>query len=341
MTARHVDEIECVLSVLMAIVLAHLLGASNVSWAAFSGYMVMRGHVLDSFSRGVRRILGTAVGAAAATLFGSALQGPLPVAVASAVVVWFSLYGTLTSRHGYAWLFFGLTFEMILLDHLEHPAHDVSTFAATRFLEVAAGTIACVCVSAASAVTLRRRWPGRRANPPTSLGWNLGAFRHAAQGAIAVALLPALNTAVKIPELAQAAVSIMAAMIIAVPSLGASGLVPVTKRLVQRFAGCVGGALLGGTVLFLVPHSAVSMLTGTVAGVAIGRHIENGRHSVTYSGAQFTLAVLVILVPDSYAAADLGPGLDRLIGILSGIAILEPVLLVWHLCAFLASARRA
>src|SRR5690242_4856843 len=63
---RMVDELECVLSVLLAIVFGHLVGATNISWAAFSGYMVMRGHVSESFRRGVLRILGTTTGAALA-----------------------------------------------------------------------------------------------------------------------------------------------------------------------------------------------------------------------------------------------------------------------------------
>src|SRR5690242_21914959 len=63
---RMVDELECVLSVLLAIVFGHLAGATNISWAAFSGYMVMRGHVSESFRRGVLRILGTIAGAALA-----------------------------------------------------------------------------------------------------------------------------------------------------------------------------------------------------------------------------------------------------------------------------------
>src|SRR6202167_842236 len=62
--ARLVDELECSLSVLLAILFAHVLGATNVSWAAYSGYMVMRGHVAESGLRGVLRILGTRVGAA-------------------------------------------------------------------------------------------------------------------------------------------------------------------------------------------------------------------------------------------------------------------------------------
>ena len=34
----------------------HLVGARNISWAAFSGYMVMRGHVSETLWRGLLRI---------------------------------------------------------------------------------------------------------------------------------------------------------------------------------------------------------------------------------------------------------------------------------------------
>lgn len=64
-----------------------------------------------------------------------------------------------------------------------------------------------------------------------------------------------------------------------------------------------------------------------------GRHIENGRGPVAYPGTQFTLAILVTLVPDSYATAAIDPGLHRLIGILVGSALMEPVLVAWHIVA--------
>jgi uncharacterized membrane protein YccC len=75
------------------------------------------------------------------------------------------------------------------------------------------------------------------------------------------------------------------------------------------------------------------LIVGTMLGVALGRHIENGRHALTYAGAQFTLAILVTLVPDSYARAAIEPGIARLIGILVGMLLLVPVLIGWHLIA--------
>ncbi|UYY75896.1 hypothetical protein [Sphingomonas sp. R1] len=64
--------------------------------------------------------------------------------------------------------------------------------------------------------------------------------------------------------------------------------------------------------------------------MAIGRRIENGPHSYRYVGTQFTLAVLVMLVPDSYAEGDVTPGIERLVAVLIGMAILEPVLVLGH-----------
>jgi uncharacterized membrane protein YccC len=144
-----------------------------------------------------------------------------------------------------------------------------------------------------------------------------------------------------IPELQQAGVTIMAVMVVPVSSLGASGLAPVSRRLLYRVLGCLGGAALAAATLFLahgfVAHGAPILIAGTCLGVIIGRHIENGDNRATYLGLQFTLAILVTLVPDSYSDAAIRPALERLASIFIGMALLEPVLLAWH---FLASRRK-
>jgi uncharacterized membrane protein YccC len=333
---RMIDEFECVASVLLAIVLGHLADVQNISWAAFSGYMVMRGHISESLLRGILRILGTVIGAllalAVVLLIGI---NPATSAVALALICGVALYGTLVSKHSYAWLFVGLTFAMILMDKLEHPGHVIDAFVSTRMRETVAGTVACILVSTLSTLTLRRRWPGSRSQTTAApFGWNSDAARHAAQGAIALAMLPFLGATFHIPQLSQAAITIMALMIIPVSSIGKSGLVPVSRRIVLRVAGCVCGAALAAVVLFLahVPEHAVVpvLLVGTMAGVMLGRHIENSKRSFAYGGTQFTLAILVTLVPDSYVHVEIDPSIERLIGILIGILILVPVLVGWH-----------
>ena len=331
---RLVDESECVASVLLAILLAHLIGASNVSWAAFSGYMVMRGHVAESLLRGVLRIVGTTVGAA----LGLALT-PLVVdnlvltSLALALIGGVTLYASLTAKRAYAWLFVGLTFVMILLDKAQHPDIALTAFARTRLLEVAAGTAACVVVSTISTLTVRRAWPAERSVAAAGIGWHPHAARHAAQAAAALLILPGLGHWLHLPALAQGAVAIMAVMLVPVSSIGASGFVPVSRRLLNRVAGCAAGGLLAAAFLFLGHGSTPVLVLGTILGVAAGRHLENGKGTLAYAGTQFVLAVLVTLVPDDYAFAHIGPALDRLAGTLIGMALLEPVLLFWHLIA--------
>jgi uncharacterized membrane protein YccC len=329
---RTIDELECVLSVLLAIAFAHIVGARNISWAAFSGYMVMRGHVADSLLRGVLRIFGTLVGAGLGLLLTPLmLPNIIATSLGAALVGGASLYGALTGRRAYAWLFVGLTFEMILLDKLANPGDALAAFARTRVLEVVAGTTACILISALSTLTVRRWVPGERMVVDGVAGWQAHAARHAAQGALALALVPMLHLVWADPDLSQSAVTIMAVMLLPVKGIGASGFVPVTRRLLNRVAGCLAGSALAAAVLFTAHGNAVALLAGTSVGVAIGRHIENGRTSVAYAGTQFTLAILVTLVPDSYVNAALDPAVERLLGILAGMALLEPVLVAWHL----------
>ena len=330
-----VDEIECVASILLAILLAHLIGAHNVAWAAFTSFVLMRGHVSETLLRGLMRLAGTALGAGLALLIVPYAVRSLPASVAAAAIIGFvGLYGMLTARRAYAWFLFGLTFEMILLDKLEHPAVNAIAFVETRLLEVAAGTVACVAISLLTTLTARRRWPGPPAAPATRIGWHPDAARHAAQAGVTLALLPVLHALFNIPELQQAGVTIMAVMVVPVSGLGASGLAPVSRRLLYRTLGCLGGAALAAAILFLAhgfaAHGAPILIAGTCLGVVIGRHIENGGKRTTYLGLQFTLAILVTLVPDSYSDAAIRPALERLASIFIGMALLEPVLLAWH-----------
>lgn len=328
---RMVDELECVASILLAILLAHAIGAKTVAWAAFTALVLMRGHVSETLARGVMRLIGTALGAGLALVVAPYAAHSLPLAVAAAALIGAgAMYGTLTAKRSYAWLLFGLTCEMILLDKLQHPEVNSAALAYVRLVEVAAGTVACLAVSLFSTLTARRFWPGPPAPPTQRLGWHPDAARHAAQTGVALGLLPLLDAFVHVPELWQASVTIMAVMIVPAAAIGASGLTPVSRRLLLRVVGCAAGGLLAALVVVLAQGSPPVLITGTVLGVLIGRHIENGQTQIAYLGLQFTLAILVVLVPDDYSQASIAPELHRLISIFVGMAILWPVLLLWH-----------
>lgn len=331
---RMADEIACVASVLLAIVFAHAIGAEMVSWAAFSAFILLKSDVAETLARGVMRIVGTALGSGLALLVVPYAAHSVPLAMIAAELVGaIGLYGMLTARRAYAWLLFGLTFEMILFDKIERPHLDTIHFAQTRLLEVVAGTVACTIVSLIAGALAGRRWWAERKPPPDRMRWHPHAARHASQAGLAMAVLPVLHALFGIPELAQAAVTIMAVMIVPVSGIGASGFVPVTRRLLQRAVGCIAGGGLALAVLLCAQGNPAVLVAGTCIGIVIGRHIENGLPAVTYMGLQFTLAVLVVLVPDSYSDAEIGPAILRLVSVFVGMAVLEPVLLGWHLVA--------
>jgi len=328
---RMIDEIECAVSVMLAVLFAHLIGATMVSWAAFTSFVLMRGHISETLLRAMMRIVGTLVGAALALLLVPYVARSWPAAsIAAGAIGAVALYGTLTAKRAYAWLLFGLTFEMILFDKLENPALDTLAFAKTRLLEIGAGTAACLIVSLLTTLTARRRWPGRSAPPQEGVGWHSHAARHALQGGVALALVPIVHTVVGLHALQQAGVTIMAVMIVPVAALSQSGMVPVTRKLLHRVIGCLCGGALAAAILFVAAGHAPVLIAGTCLGVLIGRHIENGGGRFTYVGMQFTLAVLVTLIPDSFSSAAIRPGLVRLESIVCGMALLEPVLLVWY-----------
>lgn len=335
---RMIDEAECVASVLLAIVFSHAIGAENVGWAALSGYIVMRAHVKDSFTRGLMRIAGTLVGAAIALalaplLLPHALLLSAGLLIAGSVTLYFAI----TGKRAYAWLLSGLTFMMVLVEGMEHAEEPILRFASTRVLEVVAGTAACVIVSALSTWTIRRRLPNpdkaMRAKPAnwSATSWHPAVARHVLVAGLALALIPWVWRWLAIPSLSQATVTVFVVMMLPAAAINDDMISPLSSRMLNRLIGCLMGGLLAGAILLLSHHSPVAMTIGLCIGVFIGRHIENGATAMSYAGLQFVVVFLVVLVPDNYTNAAFDPGFERLTGILFGLVLLEPVVLIAHL----------
>lgn len=65
---RAREPLKAVLSVLLAVTVATVLRLDDLSWAAFSGYMVMRADIAESIPRGLMRTAGTIGGAVVSLL---------------------------------------------------------------------------------------------------------------------------------------------------------------------------------------------------------------------------------------------------------------------------------
>lgn len=321
---RLIDQIEAVVSVLLAIALAQLIGARNVGWAAFSGYMVIRSHISASLQRAILRVLGTTAGALAGYAAAVFVTGrPFLASALLCVVVSATMYMVLVGRRTYAWLFTGLTFLMVVIDVVKPQDLPPRTFAISRVLEVLMGTAASLAVSFASSKTLRRWVPGKPAGASKSSGWtwHADAAWHALQAGVAASLIPLLSRWVAIPILTQAGITVMAVMAVPLANISPARNV-VTTRIAHRFLGCSLGGLSAVAILAISHHNVALMTIGLCIGVAVGRHIENGSPSFGYVGVQFALAFLVVLVPDNYATASWTPGMERFTGIMVGFAVL-------------------
>ncbi|HGY2297675.1 TPA: FUSC family protein [Pseudomonas putida] len=325
---RLLDEAETLLSVLLAIGMAHYLAVDNVGWAAFSGYMVMRSSLHDCVYRGGLRIIGTAAGGLAAAALLTQLQisvhllGPV-IGLVGACTLWCAI----RHEHGYAWLFAGLTFAMVAISGFDAPGGpSVTEIARTRLEEVACGTLACWFVAMLSGRTVRKMFPdgalssrsGARVSEPDL---DRCLLRHVLQAGLALALIPSLGIWLEVGGLSQAAITVMAVMMVP-PGALLPGSRAVTLRNVHRLAGCCAGAACAGLALWLVGSNWIAMTLAMCIGVMAGRHIENSNRSYAYAGTQFSLVYLVVMVPDTYVNVSPSPGFIRLEGVLAGFVLI-------------------
>jgi uncharacterized membrane protein YccC len=328
---RLVDQAEAIASVLLAILIAKLAGTHNIGWAAFSSFLVIRSHISASMQRATFRVLGTICGAIAGYFVATHIEKHMEwVCLTLLLVVTGTMYMALVSCRMYAWLLTGLTFLMVVVESTTPQAASPASFARSRVTEILIGTSASLIVSYVSSKVVRPWIPGQ---PPKAAlshrGWHRKASLHALKAGISAALIPILADWLATPALIQAGVTVMAVMVIPLSSVD-QNTNAVSRRMVHRFIGCSLGAFLAITILLTCRHDPVLMTFGLCIGVAIGRHIENGANRYAYIGVQFALAFLVILVPDDYSLVSIKPGMERLLGIITGFTLLATTMLIFQ-----------
>lgn len=341
---RARESLKVVLSVLLAVTVASLLRLDDLSWAAFSGYMVMRADVTETTLRGLMRIVGTAGGALLGLLLAPAVADAPPLLMAALFAVsWIGIYQALASRFSYAWLFFGLTAGLVLTDVLAAPA-TVLHFAGTRVAEIVVGTGACLLVAnlfavdtAMGSTALRPVPPGRGDSglrPALSEAWlreHWPLITHTTRAALAVALLPLVWRWFEIEDFAQTAVTSYVVMIVPAAVVRERRHVTIYERIAHRTLGCLLGSATAIACLSLFGDDFLVAVLTLCAGIWIGSHVQGGCEGISYLGTQFVLGFLVTFVQGPGPVASILPGLERLVGILIGSAVLYLLILLWPL----------
>ncbi len=309
-----------------------LLGHMDMPWwAGISGFMSVQATRPGSIQRAILRIAGTIAGAAAALAIApfaihDHVAGSLFLFAAAAV----GMLGSLVSPHAYAWLFFAITANLVVLLSINDPASTLH-FALYRVGEVTMGSLAALLVVTALA-------PNTPPPPaPPAPGWSdlLGArwpaVLHAIRTGISVMLLPWAWSWFDLPGLSQMAVTVAAVM--AVPVLSDHPLENgrlIAGRAVQRVLGCALGGIAALAALALSSGTFLPWILLLAAGVWLGSYVQTTARGVGYIGTQASIVWIMMIVQGWGPPDSILPGLDRLAGILAGLAILLVVsLLLW------------
>ncbi|RZL94312.1 MAG: FUSC family protein [Variovorax sp.] len=322
---RAFAALRAVAAVAIAVLAAHVLGLRDAWWSGISAFVVLQADFDTSFYRGVLRILGTALGALLGYLLGLGL-GLHPVLFTLVVtgITWGGLHAALTQRHGYAWVLGVATFIMVMCDALQAPG-QLAEFAVDRLLNVGLGTLACVLVVAATQGRVRASAARSRMSTvaaPAMTQDHRAAALHALHGAVAVALLGVFAIMYPLGALPQAMVTTIAVLVVPPnPQARAAG-GPVMQRMTQRFAGCLLAGAMAALLLPLIEARAFWCQLALAGGVWIGAYLQQGQGGVRYVATQFSVAFIMVFVQDRGWAVQEAAALQRLAGVLVGIAAL-------------------
>jgi uncharacterized membrane protein YccC len=351
------ESIKRVLSVTLSVAVAHLLDCDDKWWVAISAFMVMRSGWSDSIQRGVHRVVGTVCGALLGYWVAPWAAGhPLVFVVVLCVATWAGMFASLIFSYGYGWTLMTVTFVMIFFEGFRNTT-TLSHFAISRVVDVVVGTFTCVVVAAAFDPVVRdsvRRVLGRStasaaatsatsdfATTPSvaqkadqrvvSPQYAAGALL-ASQAAIAVVVLSLLAIYLHLSIFPQAMVSVIAVLIVPLQAAPDAITSAVTTRMMHRFLGCLLAGLLAFALLHVAgPHAGWSLVM-LAGGVWLGSYIQAGPQT-SYIGTQFTVAFIMVFVQDHPWASDLALAFERLMGIITGIAVLALVMSIPRLPA--------
>jgi uncharacterized membrane protein YccC len=300
-------------------------------WAALSGFMSVQATRPGSWQRATLRIIGTATGAAAALLVlpfivDDHVAGSLCLLAAAAI----GILGCLVSPHAYAWLFFGITTNLVILLSINQPAMALH-FAFYRTFEVAIGSVTALLVVLALAPD------GAAAPVPAAAGWSdlLGkgwpAVVHALRTGFAVMLLPWTWSFFELPALSQTAITVAAVM--SVPVLTDHPMEQGRKiagRAAQRALGCFIGGIIALAVLAFSVNEFLPWLLLLAGGTWFGAYMQTSERGVGYVGTQATVVYLMMVVQGWGPPTSILPGVNRFAGITLGVVILTILsLLFW------------
>ncbi len=309
----------------LSVAIACAMDLPDVWWSAISAVISTMPTRPASIEKGLLRIVGTAAGALLAyALIGWIAYDRVACLLALFAVSSVGIFGMAVSSHGYAWLFFGITFSLVVMLSLNDPT-QAFTLAVFRTLEVCVGTGSAILI----ATLLAPESPANDVAPVEPPGWRdpfgaqWPAVTHALRGGIAVAALPLIWNTFYLPGVATMATTVAA--VLAVPVSADHALddaARVTTKAAYRLIGCFVGGVAGLVALMLSPTVFVLWLALLCGGVWLFVWLQGSLTGAGYIGTQAAVVYILTLVQGEGPPLSILPGIDRFVGITLGIVTL-------------------
>jgi uncharacterized membrane protein YccC len=322
-------------AVALAVPIGCAMNLPDVWWAAISAVISTMPTRPASVEKGLLRLVGTAAGASLAyALIGWIAYDHVACCLALFAVSSIGLLGMAVSPHGYAWMFLGVTFTLVVLVSLNDPAQAFS-IAIYRTLEVCVGITCAILV----ATLLAPDANAVGATPAAPPGWHdlfgaqWPAVTYALRSGIVIAAMPVIWNTLYLPGVVTMAVTVAAVM--AVPQLPGHTLDDpsrLTAKAAYRLLGCFVGGIAGLAVIVLSPTVLVLWLALLCCGVWFFVWLQDSPTGAGYVGTQAAVVYIVTLVQGEGPPLSILPGIDRFAGIVFGVvtlllltALLRPV----------------
>ncbi len=344
---RGLEAAEAAASVTLAVLAALALHSDEPWWAAITAFMVTRAAPAEAVSRAMMRVAGSIVGALAAlVVLRLFVYQSFPFLLCLFLLSCVGSFGFVTSRYGYAWLVGTVTACLVMLMSFDQPQAAFNT-AVDRVIDVMIGTAASLVIcglypapagSAAAPATSQLDPPPlafwRRTYGAELQRWLSGngpLLLHACRGGLTVMLMPAL--AEWIAPVSPVSMGVTVVMIMSIPTtaIAHSDTGAIIQRAAHRLIGCLIGALAGLAALAFIGSDFLLWLALIPPGIWLCSQIQNGATGVSYIGTQAMFAYLMSMVQGQGPPDSIGPGLERLVGVMGGLSILFVVTLILSL----------
>jgi len=299
-------------SCLFATLIAIAANLDQPYWAAITAYMVANVDPSALATKAVLRVAGTVVGCVLGYILALSVEGfPVLQALLLFVTAAVGTYWRFRSRYSYAWILGAVSILMLIVTSITEPI-ELHDFAWYRFYEILTGVVVAAMLSFAFTP------PAHLRLAPAAVTVSHEVARHQALSAgVSIVLIAWLWSVFDLPSMLQ--VMITSLVVVSADIAG------TRLRGLQRIMGCILGGCLGLLVIIIDASNFWWWAFALTAGIFLAGRLHLSPHPHAYVGTQAGLAFLITLINGSGPPDSIEAPVNRITGIVIGVAIMTVV----------------